>query len=110
MTEFDKPIKPTISDDFYSHVNWDWLQSNPIPSEYTKWGNFHVLMEQNQFRLKEMLESQPESDEQHKLNTLWTQGLDSVNLNYQGHLHIKSLFTKFKLDASIDTYITELMK
>ncbi len=66
-------VKPAITSDFYSHVNWDWLQSNPIPSEYTKWGNFHVLHEQNQFRLREMLEAAPESEEQKKLNTLWTQ-------------------------------------
>ena len=51
--------KPTISEDFYTHVNWDWLKSNPIPNEHTKWSNFHVLREQNQFRLKEMLESEP---------------------------------------------------
>ena len=103
-------IKPALTNDFYSHVNWDWLQSNPIPSEYTKWGNFHVLHEQNQFRLREMLEAVPESEEQNKLNVLWTQGLDEKLLNSQGHLHIKTLFDKFKLDKSIDEYIVELMK
>lgn len=103
-------IKPALTEDFYSHVNWDWLQSNPIPSEYTKWGNFHVLNEQNQFRLREMLEAAPETQEQNKLNILWTQGLNADLLNSQGHLHVKSLFDKFKLAESIDTYIVELMK
>ncbi len=101
---------PAITSDFYSHVNCDWLQSNPIPSEYTKWGNFHVLHEQNEHRLREMLEAAPESDEQKKLNTLWTQGLNVDLLNSQGHLHVKSLFDKFKLGESVDTYIVELMR
>ncbi len=103
-------VKPAITSDFYSHVNWDWLQSNPIPSEYTKWGNFHVLHEQNEFRLREMLEATPESEEQEKLNVLWTQGLNVDLLNQQGHLHVKSLFDKFKLTESVDTYIVELMR
>lgn len=102
--------KPNLSTDFYHHVNWDWLQSNPIPSEYTKWSNFHVLHEQNQNRLREMMETAPESDEQSKLNILWSQGLDSEKLNEQGHLHVKQLFSKFKLDDSIDTFVTELMR
>jgi predicted metalloendopeptidase len=41
-------VRPNVSHDFYSSINWDWLQSNPIPNEYTKWGNFHVLHEKNQ--------------------------------------------------------------
>ena len=110
MSEIVNNNKPDISTDFYSHVNWEWLQSNPIPSEYTKWGNFHVLHEQNQNRLRTMLESEPISDEQHKLNVLWTQGLDVEKLNEQGHFHVKSLFEKFKLGESIDTFIVELMR
>lgn len=110
MAELVNTHIPSLNDDFYSHVNWDWLQSNPIPSEYTKWGNFHVLSEQNQFRLREMLESENISDEQKKLNILWTQGLDIDNLNLQGHEHAKSLFDKFKLGESVDTFIVELMK
>lgn len=101
---------PAINEDFYTHVNWDWLKSNPIPNEYTKWSNFHVLHEQNQFRLKEMLEVEPITEEQYKLNILWNQGLDVANLNKKGHLHATSLFEKFKLESDIDTILIELFK
>ena len=110
MTEFVNTDKPAITTDFYSHVNWDWLQSNPIPSEYTKWGNFNVLREENQFRLREMLETAAETEEQKKLNILWSQGMDDNKLNNQPHTRVKSLYTKFKLEQSPDTFIVELMK
>jgi putative endopeptidase len=102
--------KPAISEDFYSYINWDWLKSNPIPNEYTKWSNFHVLHEQNQYRLKEMLEVEPVTDEQYKLNILWKQGLDIDNLNKKGHKHVSSLFDKFKLETDLDTILIELFK
>jgi putative endopeptidase len=116
--------KPIITSDFYTHVNWDWLNSNPIPNEYTKWGNFNVLNEKNQHRLKEMLESNPspspnpnpspnsnpELTDQEKLNILWSQGLNEHELNKQGHTHLLKLFDKFKLNSDIDTIIIELMK
>ena len=110
MTEFVNTDKPAITTDFYSHVNWDWLQSNPIPSEYTKWGNFNVLREENQFRLREMLETAAETEEQKKLNILWSQGMHDNKLNNQPHTRVKSLYTKFKLEQSPDTFIVELMK
>ncbi len=106
----DLITKPNITDDFYTNVNWDWLQSNPIPNEYTKWGNFHVLHEQNQHRLREMLENHPETEEHKKLNILWTQGLDEFKLNQRGHNHLTSLFDKFKLELDIDTILIELFK
>jgi predicted metalloendopeptidase len=110
MAELVNSHIPSPNDDFYTHINWEWLQSNPIPSEYTKWGNFHVLQEQNQYRLRDMLESSPTTEEQKKLNILWTQGLDIDNLNSQGHEQVKNLFDKFKLGESVDTFIVELMK
>ena len=102
--------KPAINDDYYTHNNWEWLQSNPIPNEYTKWSNFHVLHEQNRERLYKIFESEPESIEQYKLNILWKQGLDFSRLKDKGHLHLKTLFDKFKLESDIDTIIIKLLK
>lgn len=108
MTELTN--KPNINDDFYTYINWDWLNSNPIPNEYTKWSNFHVLHEQNQNRLKEMLQVIPVTDEQLKLNILWNQGLDEEYLNIKGHNNLTKLFDKFKLESDIDTILVELFK
>jgi len=75
--------RPQATENFFKHINYDWLQSNPIPSEHTRWNNFMVLRETNQSRLKEILESQVSMDnpEQKKLNILWNKGNDMTALN-----------------------------
>ena len=70
-----------IEDDFYNNVNHEWLENNKIPSEYTKWGNFNILNERNQERLKEILNNKPTNDEENKLNILWSKGLNEEELN-----------------------------
>jgi predicted metalloendopeptidase len=69
--------KPDLATDFYGHCNFEWLQSNQIPSQYSKWGNFNVLNEINQERLKNILETTPENEEQTKLNIMWSKGLET---------------------------------
>lgn len=97
--------KPSQQNDFYGYINHEWLQSNPIPSEYTKWGNFHVLHERNQERLKEMLEQNPVSEEQKKLNILWKKGLNKDELNSNAHLGIFKFDTR-DLNQMIITWMT----
>lgn len=73
--------KPTVTENFFKSVNFNWLESNPIPNEHTRWNNFMVLRETNQSRLKEILESHNSTEEQKKLNILWNKGNDSKTLN-----------------------------
>lgn len=80
--------KPELKDNFYKSINFDWLESNPIPSEYTKWGNFNVLHETNQHRLREILETNNTTDEENKLNILWKKGSDVDELNKQNIINI----------------------
>jgi putative endopeptidase len=80
--------KPEIKNNFYKNINFDWLESNPIPNEYTKWGNFNVLHETNQHRLKEILETNNTTDEENKLNILWKKGLDVDALNKQNIISV----------------------
>ena len=37
------PAPPRLQDDFYRHVNAEWLASNPVPPEYSRWGTFEKL-------------------------------------------------------------------
>ena len=80
--------KPTVTENFFKNINFDWLQSNPIPGEQTRWNNFMVLRETNQSRLKEILESHNSTEEQKKLNILWTKGNDSTALNEMNIVNI----------------------
>jgi predicted metalloendopeptidase len=102
--------KPRLQDDFYNNVNFDWLKNNPIPSEYTKWSNFHVLMERNQNRLKEMLETAPVTEEQKKLNVLWTQGQNSSELNKNGLNDVYSSYINTTSNLDLNREVISLMK
>ena len=50
----DPRVKP--SDDFYQYANGGWLEHNPIPPEYSRWGAFQELIERNYATLREILE------------------------------------------------------
>jgi putative endopeptidase len=50
----DTRVKP--SDDFYRYANGGWMERNPIPPEYSRWGSFQELVERNYATLHEILE------------------------------------------------------
>ncbi|MEY2518644.1 MAG: putative endopeptidase [Verrucomicrobiota bacterium] len=41
----DTSVKP--QDDFYLYANGGWIKRNPIPPEFSRWGSFNQLAEQN---------------------------------------------------------------
>ena len=38
-------VKYSPSEDFNKYVNGKWMDENPIPDKYTKWGTFEILQE-----------------------------------------------------------------
>ncbi len=51
---FDRAVKPC--DDVYQFTNGGWVQSNPVPPEYSSWSVFRELAESNNRILREILE------------------------------------------------------
>ena len=43
-------------DNFYRYVNGGWIKNNPIPAEYSQYGAFTVLYENNQKQLKALVD------------------------------------------------------
>ena len=50
----DTSIKP--AEDFYLYANGGWIKQNPIPPEFSRWGSFNMLAEQNNDALHEITE------------------------------------------------------
>ena len=50
---FDMSVKP--GDDFYNYVNGEWIKKNPIPPEYSRWGAFPKLRDDNLIALHDIL-------------------------------------------------------
>ena len=54
-SSLDETCKPC--DDFWRYANGTWLDKNPIPAQYARWGNFNILRDANQERTKVILEN-----------------------------------------------------
>ena len=52
--DLDMSVKP--GDDFFQYVNGSWLKKNPIPAEYSRWGAFSKLRDDNLANLRKILE------------------------------------------------------
>jgi putative endopeptidase len=76
-----------INNDFYTYINNDWLLSNPIPKDKSKWSQFDIINEKNLLRLKNILETKIQTND--KLYILYNQSLE----NYD-NMHIIKLFLK----------------
>src|SRR5437868_14435457 len=54
LKNMDTSVKP--QDDFYLYANGGWIKRNPIPPEFSRWGSFNMLAEQNNDALHEIVE------------------------------------------------------
>lgn len=102
LKNMDTTIAPGA--DFFRYVNGNWMKNNPIPADESRWSAFNVLNEENQSKLKVLME---EAQQGKHDGTTWKQignfyasGLDTNNINKMGYEPIKPLLSK--IDAIKD--------
>ena len=77
-----KATAPQPSDNFYMHVNQQWLNApeNAIPGEYSSWGGFTKLHDvglKNQIQLvKDLGEKASRTEEEEKIYAIWKASSD----------------------------------
>ncbi len=92
-TNFDESV--ALNEDFYQHMTGGWQKKNPLKAEYSRYGAFDVLAENNQIRINELFsdmtkrKSEPGTVDQ-KISDLYKMGLDSVRLNAEGAAPVKA--------------------
>jgi predicted metalloendopeptidase len=84
---FDSAVKP--GDNFFLYVNGTWIKHNPIPPEYSRWGAFPKLRDDNLAALHEILEglaksNQPLDVEGRKLRDFYRTAMDEAKLEQAG--------------------------
>ena len=87
MANLDRTVAP--GDDFYQYATGGWQAAHPLKPEYSRYGSFNVLSDDNEKRLKQLFESLgsaspvPGSEAQ-KIDDLYRMGLDSARLAAEG--------------------------
>ena len=87
LTNIDTTVAP--GEDFYTYATAGWQKNHPLKKEFSRYGSFDILRENNEIRLNELfkgltgLKTKKGSVEQ-KIADLYTMGLDSIRLNKEG--------------------------
>lgn len=92
-------VKPGA--DFYEYAAGGWLKTHPLDAEHPTNGAFVDLEEQNQKRIKGLIEeysstSQPKGSLGQKIGDLYNLMMDSVRLNREGAAPLKPVLAKIE--------------
>ena len=87
INNFDESI--ARSDDFYQWATGGWQKNNPLKPEYSRYGSFDVLRENNEIRINELFDEMTKSEAEfgsveQKISDLYKMGLDEERLNKEG--------------------------
>jgi len=88
IANMDTTVKP--GDDFFRYANGNWLKNNPIPAEYSIYGSFEVLNEENNKQVKSIMEeaaadkSVKAGSIKQKIGDFYSTGMDSAAIEKIG--------------------------
>lgn len=97
-----KSIDPSYIDnsieagnDFYGHINRGWQKAHPLTAEYSRYGQFNVLADESERRVKEIVTNLAATNPEpgtvaYKVANLYQLAMDSVRRNNEGAAPIKA--------------------
>ena len=74
IENMDLTVRP--NKDFYDFATLGWRKNNPIPDDYTRYGSFDYLIEENNKRVREIVEN-----DDGKIGLLYKIAMDAEKLN-----------------------------
>jgi putative endopeptidase len=108
---FDESVKP--GDDFFQYVNGNWIKHNPLPAEYSRWGSFSQLHDDNLIALKEIVEglskqTGPLDENRRKIRDLYATAMDEAKLDNLGAAPLKEELDRIAKVETRDELLAEI--
>ena len=108
---FDESINR--NDDFYQWATGGWQKNNPLKPEFSRYGSFDVLRENNEIRINELFQAMTEVEAEsgsieQKISDLYKMGLDEKRLNKEGAKPIKKALKEIRSIKSREELIAML--
>jgi putative endopeptidase len=85
LAELDPAVRP--QDDLYRHVNGKWEARTPIPSDKARYGSFHILAEQAEEAVRDIIvegQAAPEGTIARTVGNLYTSFMDTDRIESLG--------------------------
>lgn len=91
----------TAGNDFYQYACGGWLKNNPLTDEYSSYGSFDVLAENNRQQLKDLIDSIVVADNvkgsnAQKIADLYNLVMDTVRRNSEGIDIVKPILNRIE--------------
>ena len=99
--------------DFYQYACGGWMKNHPLTGEYSRFGSFDKLAEDNREQLKSLIEEIAANKHEansipDKIATLYNMGMDSTTLNNQGAQPIEGMLKNIAALATTDDLQKEM--
>ena len=108
---FDEAIN--LKDDFYQWATGGWQKNNPLKPEFSRYGSFDVLRENNEVRINDLFKAMTESKAafgsvEQKISDLYKMGLDEERLNKEGAEPIRAAVEAILATADREALIASI--
>lgn len=112
LADLDTTVDPC--DDFYQYVAGGWMKNNPIPGTESRWGNFNILVEENNAKVRGLLDSVSTAGNLKKgeydqlVGDFYTSAMDSAAVEAKGIEPLRPYFALIDGFTTNEDYILSM--